>query len=146
LFRLSLRLITSGGRSAHLAYLGHKSGRKTSIIIIIIIITHTLVAQDHPSAWKLIETLQVECAHVTGVLIQDERDIRPKKKKTPRKIYTELKKRLRNFCENRFSGVMSFPEFVVSLSLKLRVGQTNISIRLLKVSCFKCQFAIKKCQ
>ena len=32
LFRLSLRLITFGSRSAHLAYLVHKSGRKTSII------------------------------------------------------------------------------------------------------------------
>ena len=31
---LSLRLITFGSRSAHLAYLMHKSGRKTSIIII----------------------------------------------------------------------------------------------------------------
>ena len=42
LFRLSLRLITFGGRSAHLAYLVHKSGRKTSIIInqSIIIIQH----------------------------------------------------------------------------------------------------------
>ena len=37
LFRLSLRLITFGGRSAHLAYLVHKRGHKTSIIIIIII-------------------------------------------------------------------------------------------------------------
>ena len=37
LFRLSLRLITFGSRSAHLAYLVHKSGRKTSIIISIII-------------------------------------------------------------------------------------------------------------
>jgi len=36
LFRLSLRLITFGGRSAHLAYIVHKIGRKTSIIIIII--------------------------------------------------------------------------------------------------------------
>ena len=34
LFRLSLRLITFGGRSAHLAYLVHKSGSKTSIIIL----------------------------------------------------------------------------------------------------------------
>ena len=34
MFRLSLRLITFGGRSAHLAYLVHKSGCKTSIIII----------------------------------------------------------------------------------------------------------------
>ena len=33
LFRLWLRLITFGGRSAHLAYFVHKSGRKTSIII-----------------------------------------------------------------------------------------------------------------
>ena len=37
LFRLWLRLITFGSRSAHLAYIVHKSGRKTSIIIIIII-------------------------------------------------------------------------------------------------------------
>ena len=35
LFRLSLRLITFGSRSAHLAYHVHKNGRKTSIIIII---------------------------------------------------------------------------------------------------------------
>ena len=33
LFRLLLRLITLGGRSAHLASLVHKSGRKTSTII-----------------------------------------------------------------------------------------------------------------
>jgi len=32
-FVLSLRLITFGGRSANLAYLVHKRGRKTSIII-----------------------------------------------------------------------------------------------------------------
>ena len=36
LFHLWLRLIISGGRSAHLAYYVHKSGRKTSIIIIIL--------------------------------------------------------------------------------------------------------------
>ena len=40
LFHLRLRLITVGGRSAHLANNVHKRGRKTSIIIIIIIITH----------------------------------------------------------------------------------------------------------
>ena len=34
LFHLRLRFITFGGRSVHLAYLVHKSGRKTSIIII----------------------------------------------------------------------------------------------------------------
>ena len=37
LFCLSLRLITFGGRSAHLAYLVQKIGSKTSIIIIIFI-------------------------------------------------------------------------------------------------------------
>ena len=37
LFHLWLRFITVGGRSAHLAYHVHKSGRKTSIIIIILI-------------------------------------------------------------------------------------------------------------
>ena len=35
LFHFWLRLITFGGRSAHLAYHVHKSGRKTSIIIMI---------------------------------------------------------------------------------------------------------------
>ena len=39
LFRLWLLLITFGGRSAHLAYRMHKSGRKTSIIIIILGLT-----------------------------------------------------------------------------------------------------------
>ena len=34
LFHLWLRLITFGGRSAHLAYLMHRSGHKTPIIII----------------------------------------------------------------------------------------------------------------
>ena len=36
LFHLWLCFITSGGRSAHLTYHVHKSGRKTSIIIIIV--------------------------------------------------------------------------------------------------------------
>ena len=40
---------------------------------------HTLVGQDHPSMWKLIEIVYKQFAHVTGVLIQDERDIRSKK-------------------------------------------------------------------
>ena len=37
LFHLWIRFITFGGRSAHLAYLVYKPGRKTLIIIIIII-------------------------------------------------------------------------------------------------------------
>jgi len=36
LFHLWLHFITFGGRLAHLAYILHKSGRKTSIIILII--------------------------------------------------------------------------------------------------------------
>jgi len=42
LFHLWLLFITFGGRSAYLAYHVHKSGRKTSIIIIII---ESVVAQ-----------------------------------------------------------------------------------------------------
>jgi len=40
LFRLSLRFITFGCGSSHLAYLVHKSGRKTSIIIMLLILIH----------------------------------------------------------------------------------------------------------
>ena len=47
---------------------------------------HTLVDQDRPSIWLLIETLQAECARLTGALIQDERDIRPEKKPQERSI------------------------------------------------------------
>ena len=36
LFHLSLRLMTFGGRSAHLAYLVHKSGRNSNIHIVYI--------------------------------------------------------------------------------------------------------------
>ena len=42
LFRLSLRLITFGSHSAHLAYHRHKDGRKTLIIIIIICQLHNI--------------------------------------------------------------------------------------------------------
>ena len=38
-FHLWLRFITFGGRSAHLAYLVHKSGRNTPIIIICTVLT-----------------------------------------------------------------------------------------------------------
>ena len=52
---------------------------------------NTLVVQDDPSIWKLIETLQAECAPVTGVpfkieVVLDQRknkkDIHTTKKKT----------------------------------------------------------------
>jgi len=48
-FHLWLRFITFGGRSAHLPYLVHKSGRKTSIIIIIITYALTNCAV---TAWR----------------------------------------------------------------------------------------------
>ena len=50
LFRLSLHLITFGSRSAHLAYLVHKSGHKTSIIIIIIT---KVMTTDHMTIYDL---------------------------------------------------------------------------------------------
>jgi len=44
-FHLSLRSITSGGRSAHLAYPVHKSGRKTATFYIYMYLhNHTLTA------------------------------------------------------------------------------------------------------
>ena len=50
LFRLLLRLTTFGGRSAHLAYFVHKSGRKTSIIII----PHFYICPELPFNTKLL--------------------------------------------------------------------------------------------
>jgi len=72
LFRLSLRLIIFGSRSAHLAYLVHKSGRKTSIIIIIIwpqsdvyMFSHgnqLLSMHFNPQTWKKIEHEDTDAA------------------------------------------------------------------------------------
>jgi hypothetical protein len=39
----------------------------------------SLVGEQHPSVWKLIETLQLECEPVTTILLQNERGIHPKK-------------------------------------------------------------------
>jgi len=51
LFHLRLRFITFWGRSAHLAYHVHKSGRKTPIITTITMVTgrHLEFHHDHPS-------------------------------------------------------------------------------------------------
>ena len=86
---------------------------------------HTLVGQNHPTTWKLIETLQAECAPF-GVFIQYERCIRPKRKKKTGKIYTEPQKRLHNLCEDRLAGRKSFPEFLHGMSHNLRAGKPNI--------------------
>ena len=63
LFHLWLRLITFGRRSAHLVNPVHKSGRKTSIIVIIIIIelveNHTNPSFCWISRWSRMENLAV---------------------------------------------------------------------------------------
>jgi hypothetical protein len=53
----------------------------------------SLVGEQHPSVWKLIETLQQECERVTTILLQNERGIRPTNR-CKKKVYTELQKRL----------------------------------------------------
>ena len=85
---------------------------------------HSLVGQDHPSVWKLIETLQRECARVSAVLLQDERGVRPKKR--VKKVYIELQTRLRNLCEDRISERKSIVEFLRGVSSNLRAGQPDI--------------------
>ena len=85
---------------------------------------HSLVGQDHPSVWKLIETLQRECACVSAVLLQDERGVRPKKR--VKKVYIELQTRLRNLCEDRISERKSIVEFLRGVSSNLRAGQPDI--------------------
>ena len=52
----------------------------------------SLVGEQHPSVWKLIETLQQECERVATILLQNERGIRSTKR--CKKVYTELQKRL----------------------------------------------------
>ena len=84
----------------------------------------SLVGQSHPTVWKLIECLQVECARVSDVLLQDECCVRPKKR--VKKVYTELQGRLRNLCEDRSSGRKSITDFLRGVSHNLRGGQPNI--------------------
>lgn len=85
---------------------------------------HSLVGQDHPCVWKLIENLQRECARVSSILLQDERGVRPKKR--VKKVYVELQVRLRNLCEDRISERRTLPEFLRGVSSNLRAGQPNI--------------------
>ena len=84
----------------------------------------SLIGQSHPTVWKLIECLQVECARVSAVLLQDERGVTPKKR--TKKVYTELQGRLRNLCEDRSLGRKSIPDFLRGVSHNLRGGQPNI--------------------
>lgn len=41
---------------------------------------HCLVGQDHPTVWKLIETLQREYSCISAILWQDKGGIQPKKR------------------------------------------------------------------
>ena len=84
----------------------------------------SLVGQDHPTIWKLIEVLQAECARVDAVLLQDDRGIRPKKR--TKKVYSELQKRLQNLCQDRLSGRKSLPQFLRGVSHNLRAGQPKV--------------------
>lgn len=83
----------------------------------------SLVGHQHPSIWKLIECLRAECARVTGVLLQYDLGVRPKKR--CKKIYSDLQERLRNLCEDRVSGRKTIPQFLRGVSHNLRGGQPN---------------------
>ena len=84
----------------------------------------SLVGHQHPSIWKLIECLKAECARVTGVLLQYDLGVRPKKR--CKKIYSDLQERLRNLCEDRVSGRKTIPAFLRGVSQNLRGGQPNM--------------------
>ena len=84
----------------------------------------SLVGHQHPSIWKLIECLKAETARVTGVLLQLERGIRPKKR--TKRVYVELQTRLKNLCEDRVEGRKTVAEFLRAVSHNIRAGQPNI--------------------
>ena len=86
----------------------------------------SLVGHQHPSTriWKLIECLKAETARVTGVLVQLERGVRPKKR--TKRVYVELQSRLKNLCEDRVEGRKSVAEFLRAVSHNIRAGQPYI--------------------
>ena len=84
----------------------------------------SLVGHQHPSIWKLIECLKAETARVTGVLVQLERGVRPKKRTKP--VYVELQSRLKNLCKDRVEGRKTAAEFLRAVSHNIRAGQPNI--------------------
>jgi hypothetical protein len=84
----------------------------------------SLVGEQHPSVWKLIQTLQQECERVATILLQNERGIRSTKR--CKKVYTELQKRLCNLCEDRTSGSKTMAEFLRGVSYNIRGGQPNM--------------------
>ena len=63
---------------------------------------------------SLLECLKAETARVTGVLVQLERGVRPKKR--TKRVYVELQSRLKNLCEDRVEGRKSVAEFLRAVS------------------------------
>ncbi|XP_076055366.1 uncharacterized protein LOC143033764 [Oratosquilla oratoria] len=84
----------------------------------------SLVGHSNPTIWKLIECLQAEASNVDSVLLQDERGIRPVKRR--KKCYAELQTRLCNLVGDLKAGKKTLPEFLRGVSYNLRGGKPNI--------------------
>ena len=80
----------------------------------------SLVGHSNPTAWKLIECLQSEAATVDGVLLQEERGIRPSKR--GKMVYQELQVRLHNLVLDLKTGKKTIPAFLRGISHNLRGG------------------------
>ena len=83
----------------------------------------SLVGEDHPGVFKLIEVLQLECERVSTVILQDERGIRPRVRQ--RRVYRDLQTRLRNLCEDRANGRKTIVETLRGVSHNVRFGRLN---------------------
>jgi hypothetical protein len=83
-----------------------------------------LVDQNHPSIWKLIESLQKDAARVHITAIQDARGMRPKKR--VRRNHDHLQQRLKNLCEDLNSGRKDMQQFLCGISHNIRFGKPNI--------------------
>ena len=80
-----------------------------------------LVGHSNPTVWKIIECLRAETSNVDAALLQDERGIRPFKRR--RKNYQELQTRLHNLVLDLNEGKKTIAEFLRGISHNLRGGQ-----------------------
>ena len=83
-----------------------------------------LVGHDHPTIWKLIESLQKEESLVHIKIFQDARGIQAPKRKF--RTYEELQKRLKNLTEDFDNGRKEMSDFLRGISHNIRFGQPNI--------------------
>jgi len=83
-----------------------------------------LVGHDHPSIWKLIESLQKESARIHLLAVQDSRGIRPVKRVLSRSHI--LQKRLKNLCSDYAAERKDIAELLRGVSHNIRFGQPNI--------------------